>query len=276
MNKYSHILATLFSFFIAFFLFLGILIGTMKLTVINQRYLLNSLDDCSYYQGIADALNTDFMQGAGAAGFEAKIFENFVTVEDVHNVSRQYILESFENGIAEVKTELFQKKLSHYLHEVAKEAQMKLTDVDEKRLEAYIDINVQAYQQYLSFPFLQYMVMGFDMMNNVVPFILIACLILVSLAFYFLRRLHLDNENKTVYQSSILFAVGLMLIIPCTILFIGKYIQRIQLTPEFYYRFFVYYIEGYFQILILCGITLFICGILIILMNQRKRIKSGL
>lgn len=273
-NKYQHILATLFSFFIAFFLFLGLLVGIAKTTVLSQRYLLNSLDECHYYQGIADSLNTDFMQGAGAAGFESKIFENFVTSQDIQSISENYILENFEKDTAEVKTDQFKNKLDTYLHQVAKDVNMKLTGDDEKRLEDYININVEGYKQYLSFPFLQYFVMGFEMMDRVIPFVLVACLIIVIMAFYFLKRLSLNREMKNLYYSTSLIGSGLMIMLPAIFIFSGNYIQRVNLTPKFYYMFFVQYMERYFVILLLCGLLMFLLGILFIFIQKRKRIKS--
>ena len=68
MKKTNHLLASLFSFFIAFFMFLGLFVTITKLTLMNENYLFNTLEKVDYYQAIANELNEDFMQSAGAAG----------------------------------------------------------------------------------------------------------------------------------------------------------------------------------------------------------------
>ena len=91
MKKTNHLLASLFSFFIAFFMFLGLFVTITKLTLMNENYLFKTLEKVDYYQAIANELNEDFMQSAGAAGFEPDIYKNFVSSKEVQkNVSRLY------------------------------------------------------------------------------------------------------------------------------------------------------------------------------------------
>lgn len=153
MKKTNHLLASLFSFFIAFFMFLGLFVTITKLTLMNENYLFKTLEKVDYYQAIANELNEDFMQSAGAAGFEPDIYKNFVNSKEVKKMSQDYIQNFYTHKQASIHTDAFEKRLYEYLHDYAKKQNLQLTQQDEERLNQYIQINVKGYQQYLSFPF---------------------------------------------------------------------------------------------------------------------------
>ena len=274
MKKTNHLLASLFSFFIAFFMFLGLFVTITKLTLMNENYLFKTLEKVDYYQAIANELNEDFMQSAGAAGFEPDIYKNFVSSKEVKKMSQDYIQNFYTHKQASIHTDAFEKRLYEYLHDYAKKQNLQLTQQDEERLNQYIQINVKGYQQYLSFPFMQYLIMAFDMLDQVIPFILIACLIIVLFAIVFLYLLKLKGKWKAIYISSICIGSAFMITgIPFFIL-LGQYIEHIHLSPEAYYLFIVQYLKGYLNSLLLCGGLLFIIGILVVLFQKKGRITN--
>lgn len=270
MTKKRHVMAILFSFFITFFLSLGIVVFITHSTVMDQNYLFHIMDESNYYQSIANALNNDFKNSAGAAGFYPDIYNDFVTTQDVKNVSSTYIHDYFDKGEAKVETQDFQEKLDRYLHDIAEEGKMDLTEKDEERLEKYVEVNVKCYQQYLSFPFLKYFIMLFDMMDKVTTFLLGACTLIVAIGFFFLIKLKMNYQNLSLYLSSIMFGSGFILGIPSSFVLLGQYLRKINLTPEFYYRFIVLYLEKYVYIILLISLMFIVLGILVLCFYSRK------
>lgn len=241
-----------------------------KLTLMSEGYILKSLDDVNYYQGIADDLNDDFVHSAGAAGFEPEIYENYISEKEVKEISQTYIQNYFENKEATVDTKDMKVRLNEYLHDYVQKKNIKMEQGDEKRLAEYIHMNAQAYQKYLSFPFMQYLVMGFDMFDQVLPFVFIACLLIVFIAAFFLYKLKLKQKEVMFYISTICIASGLLVAgIPLVIL-IGKFVRRISLTPECYYLFMVRYFEGYLYNLLLCSGLLIVVGLLVMVIQKRN------
>ena len=76
-------------------------------------------------------------------------------------MSQDYIQNFYTHKQASIHTDAFEKRLYEYLHDYAKKQNLQLTQQDEERLNQYIQINVKGYQQYLSFPFMQYLIMAF-------------------------------------------------------------------------------------------------------------------
>lgn len=271
MNKQSKILATIFSFFIAFFLFLLMFSGFAKVTLMSQGYLLNSMNQSDYYGGIAKDINEELKKGAGAAGFEPSIYTDFVSKEEVQELSSTYIQDFFVNNDAKISTDAFRQRLHDYLIQTAANQGTTLSEADEQGLTTYIDSNVGRYEKYLSFPFLKYIVMGIDMLDTIMNFIIIACVAIVIVAFGFLHLLHLQKNDKAFYMSNTFFSASLLTgVIPIAILVSGL-VRKINLQPESYYKFFVNYIQGYVWYLVLASVILFLLGGCILVWNKRSK-----
>lgn len=73
MKRREKLLGGMFSFFIAFFLFLLLFVCISKATLLNKGYLLSTLDKTEYYTAVTKELTEDFKKSAGAAGFQPSI-----------------------------------------------------------------------------------------------------------------------------------------------------------------------------------------------------------
>lgn len=170
MRRKEKLLGGLFSFFIAFFLFLLLFICVSKATLLNKGFLLSTLDKSEYYTGVTRALTEDFKKSAGAAGFQPSVYDGFLKEADVKKAAIQYIETSFTGKEAAVDQESFKKQLNDHLQKVIKTENIKLDEDSKLRLENYIKVNAKGYKQFVQFPFIQYIVMGIQMMDRVLPF----------------------------------------------------------------------------------------------------------
>lgn len=270
MKGRTHVLASLFSFFIAFSIFIGVFVVVTKITLMNQNYLFHVLNQVDYYDEIADELNQNFMQSAGGVGLEPEIYKDFISGQEVKQVSMQYIQSNFIQSNDLINNENFKVRLRHYLYDV-----VDISDEDEKRLDTYIDFNAQIYQQYLLFPFIQYFMMAFEMFDKVIPFVLMACLFIGVVAVIFLRHLKLQQRWQSFYTSNVCFASALLISMIPIVILMSKLIRRIHLSPECYYRFMVSYFEGYLWVLGICGLILFVLGIVLGFVQKYIRYKMS-
>lgn len=243
--------------------------------IMNKGYLLSVLDNTNYYSEVRDELVLDLKKSAGAAGFQPSIYDDFLQVEDVKKDAIAYINNSFEQKNVEINEEGFKEKLSTHLHQVIKKDDIAMDKEDENRLDSYIQINANGYKRYVRFPFIQYIVMGVQMMDRIMPFAITACMILLLLSLFFLWRMKLRRQDLSLYISSILGGAGWMCaILPVVILF-GGFTHRINLTPKYYYDFFTRYLDGYLWMLILVGVFFVIVGIILVLLIYKQRIKHS-
>lgn len=270
MSRKNKLLSGLFSFFISFFLFLLLFVCISKATLLNEGYLLATLDKTNYYADVTQELTEDFKRSAGAAGFQPSVYDGFLKEAEVKEAAIAYIETSFTGKEAVVNQDSFKTKLNTYLHEIIKKENLKLDEESRQRLDKYIRINAQGYKQYVQFPFIQYMVMGVQMMDRILPFAIGACAILLLFSVLFLIRMKMKKENTLLFFGSAVGGAGWMLaLLPAGIL-LGGFTHRIRLEPEYYYNFFVAFLDGYLWLLILIGIAWILMGIILILFVFKK------
>lgn len=271
MSRRDKLLGGLFSFFISFFLFLLLFVCISKATLLNEGYLLATLDKTNYYADVTQELTEDFKRSAGAAGFQPSVYDGFLKEAEVKEAATAYIETSFTGKEAVVDQDSFKKKLNTYLHEIIKKENLKLDEDSRQRLDKYIRINAQGYKQYVQFPFIQYMVMGVQMMDKILPFAIGACAILLLFSVFFLIRMKMKKENTLLFLGSAAGGAGWMLaLLPAGIL-LGGFTHRIRLEPEYYYNFFVAFLDGYLWMLILIGIAFILTGMILILCVYKNK-----
>ncbi len=271
MKRREKLLGGMFSFFIAFFLFLLLFVCISKATLLNKGYLLSTLDKTEYYTAVTKELTEDFKKSAGAAGFQPSIYDGFLKEADVKKEAVAFIDTSFTGKTAVVDQKSFMDKLDTYLQKIIQKEKLKLDEDGELRLQNYVKVNAKGYKQYVQFPFIQYIVMGVQMMDRILPFAIGACVLLLLLSVFFLIRMKLKKEDTLLFLGSAAGGAGWMLaLLPAGIL-LGGFTHRIRLEPEYFYNFFVAFLDGYLWLLILFGIALILMGIILILFIFKKR-----
>ena len=271
MSRRNKLLSGLFSFFISFFLFLLLFVCISKATLLDEGYLLATLDKTNYYADVTQELTEDFKRSAGAAGFQPSVYDGFLKEAEVKEAAIAYIETSFTGKEAVVDQDSFKKKLNTYLHDIIKKENLKLDEESWQRLDKYIRINAQGYKQYVQFPFIQYMVMGVQMMDRILPFAIGACAILLLFSVFFLIRMKMKKENTLLFLGSAAGGAGWMLALLPAGIMLGGFTHRIRLEPEYYYNFFVAFLDGYLWMLILIGIAFILTGMILILCVYKNK-----
>lgn len=274
MSTKEKILGTLFSLFISFFLFVLLFVSVSKVMLMNKGYLLSTLDKTGYYGDVTDELTLDFKKSAGAAGFEPAIYDDFLKEAEVKKAAVEFINASFQDKNAVVKQTNFKEKLRTYLKDVIKNENLVLDKEGEQRLEKYIDINANGYRKYVQFPFIQYIVMGVDMMDRILLFVIGACSILLLFAIFFLYRMRLKKADTLSFLSTAASGAGWMIVLIPALILLGGYTHKIRLEPEYYYKFFLSFLDGYLWMLILCGTALIIVGGILLTIAYKKRLRA--
>ena len=273
MNLKDKIVGSIISFLAAFFLFMILFVCISKGMIMNKGYLLSVLDDTNYYSEVRDELVLDLKKSAGAAGFEPSIYDDFLQVEDVKKDAIAYINNSFKQKSVEINEEGFKEKLSAHLYQTIKKDNIVMDKEDKQRLDSYIQINANGYKRYVMFPFIQYIVMGVQMMDRILPFAITICIILLLLSLFFLWRMKLKHQHLSLYISSILGGAGWMCAVLPLVILLGGYTHKINLKPKYYYDFFTQYLDGYLWMMSLVGLFFIIIGIINVLLIYKKRIK---
>lgn len=270
MNKVQVIASSIIAFLFSFFIFMFMLLGVTRLTLMNEEYLVTTLDTTQYYAGVRSELTDDLKKGAGAAGFDPSIYDEFVTTDQIKEDARHYITTYFKEGNAKISTEEFENRLTTYLHKIVKDQGIELSVEDNQRLQSYIKINVDGYRQFVQFPFIQYIVQGISMMQRVFPYVFAISFVLMLIAGGLLWSVRLPRGKGLWFAGSALSGAGCMLIGLPALLLINDIVGRINLEPVYFHTFFTAFLTQYLWILILVGIACIISGWLLFVYRKKK------
>lgn len=270
MNKVQVIASSIIAFLFSFFIFMFMLLGVTRLTLMNEEYLVTTLDTTQYYAGVRSELTDDLKKGAGAAGFDPSIYDEFVTTDQIKEDARHYITTYFKEGNAKISTEEFENRLTTYLHKIVKDQGIELSVEDNQRLQSYIKINVDGYRQFVQFPFIQYIVQGISMMQRVFPYVFAISFVLMLIAGGLLWSVRLPRGKGLWFAGSALSGAGCMLIGLPALLLINDIVGRINLEPAYFHTFFTAFLTQYLWILILVGIACIISGWLLFVYRKKK------
>lgn len=270
MNKVQVFASTIISFLLSFFIFIFCFLSVSRITLMNEEYLVGILDSTQYYAGVRNAFIDSLKKGAGAAGFDPEIYDNFVTTDEIKEDARYYITTYFKEGTAQISTDEIEERLTTYLYSVVEEEGIELTEDDEERLQSYIQVNVDGYRQYVQFPFIQYIVQGISMMQRIFPYIFAISFILMVIAGVLVWKVKLPRGKSLWFIGVALAGAGCMLVALPMMLLLYDIVGRINLRPEYFYVFFTTYLEQYLWLLILVGLACIVSGWLFFVYRKKK------
>ena len=121
---------------------------------------------------------------------------------------------------------------------------------------------IDYYETYLTFPYLNVYV---DVVNNFHSFyhvIVVILVLLILLAGFILYHLFSHYRGRRRYFAYSLISSGLICFILPTIIYFGNFVNKISLSPQYFYNFITSTINTYLLIYIIAGLILIASGII--------------
>lgn len=121
---------------------------------------------------------------------------------------------------------------------------------------------IDYYETYLTFPYLNVYV---DVVNNFHSFyhvIVVILVLLILLAGFILYHLFSHYRGRRRYFAYSLISSGLICFILPAIIYFGNFVNKISLSPQYFYNFITSAINTYLSIYIIAGLILIASGII--------------
>lgn len=259
MNKY--IISFCMSLF--FVIFLWVVFSSMLL--FNDSRIFKTFEHTDYYVNVAEEINSNLQFTAGAAGMDPELFEAFVDQRDVEKDIKSYMKDSNKN-------ETYIEKYTNSLQSFLLSKGYNEVDVQSEAMQKYIAIQAQDYVKHIKFPFMKYYNMVNETLRGTFPYLIgiSGCIILVSI---FLLRKGTSKSDFYQWLGYALCGSGLMQgIVPALILGYNL-IEKINLTPYYYYEFFVRYVNDVLWIALLIAILFVVWGTLSYVIAIKKKVE---
>ena len=117
MKKFKIIARFIMAFILAVSSICLILIYTLSNTILNEKYILDSLEKADYYNKTYELIESNFENYIQQSGLDEEILKNLVTKEQVEEDTKKIVTSIFDGLHEEVSTKELEEKLKNNIND---------------------------------------------------------------------------------------------------------------------------------------------------------------
>lgn len=266
-NRLSYLLALLLTIFISTL----IITSVTKFTIMNPSYLITKMTNADFYQQSVINLNKQIQQETQSTGFPLEMFENYIDEKSANEIVGNYMKTAFSTGITAIDSSSFEAKLTEDINNYLVSANIIINNDEEIAISTLKTNLVNYYQTYLSFPYLDVLIKLINTYNTVYYFIIVILLILILVTGTILYRLYSHYRGRRRYFAYALSSSGLICLILPGFIYFGGFVNKISLSPQYFYDFVTSTINTYLMIYVIIGIVLIIFSNILAYLKFNKK-----
>lgn len=268
------VISYIFSFFLAFFLFLLSVLCVLRFTAGSESYFLKQLDKTEYYESAVDGYNRLLKQNARPTNFPIELFDNYVKTVDVIDEMKESVEAGFKGASFAISTDTFKQRLMDTTSGYIAENSITINSQTQEAIDTFINANVENYAKLLQFPYIEYLGKGIHMLHRVF-WIAAGALALLCLLLGFAQiRMHKSKRRKKRWLAYSFIGAGWMIIVAPALLLGFKVFDRIQIQPEYLYRVLTTVLNGTAMRVLIVGILWILAGVFLTYYKPKSKSKK--
>lgn len=277
MNKerLRSFISLIFTFFLAFFMFVIVLLTTTRFTIMSPANFMNKMESVDFYNNTVTELNRAIKQNAAPSGFPLEMFENYVKEEDIREDMITYTKDRIAGKNVEIPTKEFRDRLVSDTDKYIKDNNIQMTDATKKGVTSFIDTSVSKYSYLTQFPYIEYYGQVTSLFSKGFLIGLPVMLVVSGILAFLLARLHVSRRKRRRYYAYGFIGAGLLTSALPIYLYVVNFFERINLKPQYLYNLLVSLTKSYLIINIVAGLALIIVGVIITILKVKKKHKKG-
>lgn len=251
-------LSYILSLLIAIFLSVFVVITVTRFTVMSPSFLMSKMEEANFYSQSVVSLNEEIQQETQSTGFPLEMFENYVDEATAKTTMEKYIKDAFNGGSTNIDSTEFQNKLNQDIESYLTTNNIIINSESQEAITILKGNLVDYYESYLSFPYLALLIDVINTYDNIYLFAAGGLIVLTALASFLLYRLYSHYQGRRRYFSYALSASGLMCFALPFFIYIGRFIDKISLSPAYFYDFFTGTLNSYVFTYVIVGVVMII------------------
>ena len=260
----------LINFFLSLFVFLYICIIIVSITIFNNRYIKNKLEENNFYDLTYFDIKKSFENYTMQSGLELDILENLITKERVINDINKKIDSFYDKKIIEIDNNFIIEELDKRINKILNEKNKILNDDEKKSITKYEEVIGDCYKNGILY--------GKDLKleNEIFQKISIFCIIGILILNIILIIINMNFLKNLIFWGINLLFSGILCIF--IRLFIERKIQNILFFDAKFSKLLVntlneiiLYFYKFGIISCIIGSWGIIVGIIFILKNKSKK-----
>lgn len=252
----SYIISLLLTIFISIF----IVITITNFTIMNPKFLIDKMNENNFFQQAVVNLNADIQQETQSTGFPIEMFENYINEESTSELMENYILNAFEGGSTTIDTSNLETKLETDINNYLESENIIINSEEQTAISILKTNIINYYQTYLTIPYLDLIINIINNYHSIYYIIAVILIILIIISSFILYRLYNHYRPRRRYFAYSLISSGLITFTLPAIIYFGKFVDKISLSPRYIYDFITSVGNTYLLIYVVTGCILMISG----------------
>ena len=253
------VLYAFLSFALAFMLFLLSICLVARITLFSQDFMLTAMAECDYYSMIKDELRTQLKNLGHASGLNDDLVDTYVESLDIRQIETEYISAFYSGETTLVETNEFKQTFKAAIDQYVEDNNIDKSKANENNIIFLVDEAAGIYVNCISIPFFSVIANYFYKLStplNIAAVALFVFSLAVAAIIFFTNEFRHRRYRYLCYACTTSFIS--VTVIPLVV-FISKYIEKINLGTRSLYNLFVTYFTSLFKdFWVFSGVFLFL------------------
>lgn len=257
------------SLLLAIFVSILAIMLSVKLGFASNNSIMNSMNEVDYYQMVYD----DFMEKCESLaipnGLNKEVFEGVFSVEQIRSDGNGYLKAELTSSTFDVNTAGYRQKLTDNIHTYVEQNNLTADGDVNEIINNFVDDILDYYFDIIRLPYAAAIGAVFRTISDYFPYVFVAMLVLSVVTIWIIIKQNPHKKNRIFRYLAYSAMSGAIstLIIPLFCL-ITRFYRRLQIYPDYMYKFIVQYIEDGIEIMSIIGTILFITAITMISLSS--------
>lgn len=271
MKKLSNraVVCMLSSLLLAIFISIMGIMLSVKLGFASNNSVMNSMNEVDYYQMVYNDFISKCESLAIPNGLNKEVFDGVVSVEQIRSDGNSYLKAELNSSTFEINIEGYSKKLSDNIYAYVEKNNLTADgDIDEI-VDSFCEDIMDYYIEVIRLPYASTIGAVFRTISDYFPYVFCAMFVLSLGTIWILVKQNPHKRNRIFRYLAYSTMSGAIstLVVPIFCM-ITRFYRRLQIYPEYMYKFIVRYIEDGINIMLSIGVIFLVVSIAMICLSS--------
>lgn len=270
----SAVLCMFASLLLSIFVSVLAIMLSVKLGFASNNSLMNALDEVGYYDMVYDDFMTKCESIIIPDGLSKEVFDGVFSVEQMRSDGNAYLDAQLNSTVFNSKFDVYEQKFSANIKDYAQKHQLKV-DGDMDAIIADISDDIMDYYlEMIRIPYASTIGSIFRMISGYFIYVFVAMIIFTVITIWVIYKQNPYKKNRIFrYLAYGTMSGAISTLIPPLYCIITRFYTKLQIYPEYMYKFIVRYIENGISIMMVVGVILLITALTCIALSSYLKYK---
>lgn len=268
-KKANTFVITILSFLLSVFLTMLCYLAALEFGLFNQSEINHAMEKTQYYAHVVDETIEEAQNLIIPMGLDNSVLDGVFTTQQAENDCKSTISRRLSNDNSSLDLSELDTVLTENVYQYIEAQGISLNSEQESNISTFTEAVIKIYADKISIPFISYYASVRSMFANVILIGFITLTVLSIITITLLLRLRSSHTKCLPYITYATLGAALMTTIaPAGILINGAF-RRINISPEYVFRFLVQFMSDSIYSFIYIGIGMFVISFILILITSK-------